>query len=86
MRLNDAVTGGTPFSLWSGLNEATRSKATVTGAEVSDYGLGGYNGLTNIYADAPNIRTGLRGSVMTNSQLYRLWLMLTYASGVQDSG
>ena len=86
VRLNDAVTGGTPFSLWSGLNEATRSKATVTGAEVSDYGLGGYNGLTNIFADAPNIRTGLRGSVMTNSQLYRLRLMLTYASGVQDSG
>ena len=86
VRLNDAVTGGTPFSLWSGLNEATRSKATVTGSEVSDYGLGGYNGLTNIFADAPNIRTGLRGSVMTNSQLYRLRLMLTYASGVQDSG
>ena len=86
VRLNDAVTGGTPFSLWSGLNEATRSKATVTGAEVSDYGLGGYNGLTNIFADAPNIRTGLRGSVMTNSQLYRLRLMLTYASGVQDNG
>ena len=86
VRLNDAVTGGTPFSLWSGLNEATRSKATVTGSEVSDYGLGGYNGLTNIFADAPNIRTGLRGSVMTNSQLYRLRLMLTYASGVQDNG
>ena len=86
VRLNDAVTGGTPFSLWSGLNEATRNKDTVTGAEVSDYGLGGYNGLTNIYADAPNMRTGLRGSVLTNSSLYRLRLMLTYASGVQDNG
>ena len=26
IRMNDAVTGYTPFSLWSGLNEATRSK------------------------------------------------------------
>jgi hypothetical protein len=86
VRMNDAVTGGTPFSLWSGLNEATRSKATVTGTEVSDYGLGRYNGLTNIFADAPNIRTGLRGSVLTNSTSYRLRLMLTYASGVTDSG
>ena len=86
VKLNDAITGYSPFSLWSGLNEATRNKTSVTGAEVSDYGLGGYNGLTNIFADAPNIRTGLRGSVMTNSQLYRLRLMLTYASGVQDSG
>ena len=86
VKLNDAVTGYSPFSLWSGLNEATRSKTTVAGSEVSDYGLGGYNGLTNIYADAPNVRTGLRGSVLTNSSLYRLRLMLTYASGVKDNG
>ena len=86
VKLNDAVTGYSPFSLWSGLNEATRSKTSVTGTEASDYGLGGYNGLTNIYADAPNIRTGLRGSVLTNSSLYRLRLMLTYGSGVMDNG
>ncbi|MCR4859290.1 MAG: carboxypeptidase-like regulatory domain-containing protein, partial [Bacteroidales bacterium] len=86
VKLNDAVTGYAPFSLWSGLNEATRSKTTVNGAEVSDYGLGGYNGLTNIYADAPNVRTGLRGSVLTNSSLYRLRLMMTYSSGVMDNG
>ena len=86
VKLNDAVTGYSPFSLWSGLNEATRSKATVTGSEVFDYGLGRYNGQTNIYADAPNVRTGLRGSVLTNSSLYRLRLMLTYGSGVLDNG
>ena len=84
--MNDAVTGSTPFSLWSGLNEATRTKESVTGAEVSNYGLGGINGVTNIYADAPNVRTGLRGSVMTNSTSYRLRLMLTYGSGVLDNG
>ena len=86
VRMNDAVTGGTPFSLWSGLNEATRNKASVTGTEASDYGLGRYNGVTNIFADAPNVRTGLRGSVLTNSAMYRLRLMLTYASGVKDNG
>ena len=86
VKLNDAITGYSPFSLWSGLNEATRNKTSVTGAEVSDYGLGGYNGLTNIYADAPNVRTGLRGSVLTNSALYRLRLMLTYGTGVRDKG
>ena len=86
VKLNDAVTGYSPFSLWSGLNEATRSKDTVTGSEVFDYGLGRYNGQTNIFADAPNVRTGLRGSVLTNSSLYRLRLMLTYGSGVLDNG
>lgn len=86
VRMNDAVTGYVPYSLWSGLNEATRAKSTVAGTEVSDYALGGYNGVTNIYGDADNIRKGLRGSVLTNSALYRLRLMMTYASGPLDNG
>lgn len=84
--MNDAITGYTPYSLWSGLNEATRSKETVNGAEVSDYGFGGYNGLTNIDPMASKVRTGWRGSVLTNSALYRLRLMLTYSSGELDNG
>ncbi|MBR4826713.1 MAG: carboxypeptidase regulatory-like domain-containing protein [Bacteroidales bacterium] len=86
VKLNDAVTGYSPFSLWSGLNEATRTKETVNGAEVSDFGFGGYNGLTQIYGNATNVRKGLRGSVMTNSQLYRLRLMASYATGLMDNG
>ena len=80
IKMNDAITGYSPFSLWSGLNEAMRSKETVNGAEMSDFGFGGYNGLTNIPANASNVRKGWRASVMTNSSLYRLRLMLTYAS------
>ena len=77
VKLNDAVTGYSPFSLWSGLNEATRTKSTVNGAEISDFGLGGYNGLTNISANASSVRKGWRGSVLTNSAMYRLRLMMT---------
>ena len=33
--MNDALTGYTPWSLWSGLNEAMRSKETTMGLEVS---------------------------------------------------
>ncbi len=86
VKMNDAVTGYSPFSLWSGLNEAMRSKETVNGTEVSDFGFGGYNGLTNIFANASNVRKGWRGSVLTNSSLYRLRLMGTYASGPLDNG
>ena len=86
VKLNDAVTGYSPFSLWSGLNEAMRSKETVNGAELSDYGFGGYNGLTNIFGNAANVRKGLRGSILTNSSLYRLRLMASYATGVMDNG
>lgn len=86
VRMNDAITGYTPYSLWSGLNEAVRSKESVNGSEISDYGIGGYNGLTNIDPMASKVRTGWRGSVLTNSALYRLRLMMTYSSGELDNG
>ena len=86
VKLNDAITGYSPFSLWSGLNEAMRTKETTNGAEVSDYGFGGYNGVTNIFGNATNVRKGLRGSVLTNSTLYRLRLMGSYATGLMDNG
>ncbi len=86
VKMNDAITGYGPFSLWSGLNEAMRSKETVNGTEMSDYGFGGYNGLTNVFGNASNVRKGLRGSVLTNSALYRLRLMASYATGPMDNG
>lgn len=86
VRMNDAITGYTPYSLWSGLNEAVRNKESVNGSEISDYGFGGYNGLTNIDPMASKVRTGWRGSVLTNSALYRLRLMMTYSSGELDNG
>lgn len=86
VRMNDAITGYTPYSLWSGLNEAVRSKESVNGSAISDYGFGGYNGLTNIDPMASKVRTGWRGSVLTNSALYRLRLMMTYSSGELDNG
>ena len=86
VKMNDAITGYSPFSLWSGLNEAMRSKETTIGNEVSDYGFGGYNGVTNIFGNASSVRKGLRGSVLTNSSLYRLRLMASYATGELDNG
>lgn len=86
IRMNDAITGYSPYSLWSGLNEATRSKETTVGIETSDYGFGGYNGVTNIHAMPSSVRPGWRFSALTNSALYRLRLMATYASGELDNG
>lgn len=86
VKMNDAITGYTPYSLWSGLNEAVKSKSSAIGSETSEFGLGGYNGLTNIYGTASNVRTGWRGSVLTNSALYRMRVMLTYSSGMLDNG
>ena len=86
VKLNDALTGYSPYSLWTGLNEVMRSKDSSNGLETSTYGIGGYNGTTNIYGNPSNVRPGLRMSVLSNSALYRLRLMGTYASGVLDNG
>lgn len=86
VNMNDAITGYSPHTLWSGLNEVTRTKFSVNSLEISDYGFGGYNGLVNIPANATNIRKGWRASLLTNSVLYRLRAMLTYSSGQLDNG
>lgn len=86
VRMNDAVTGYSPYSLWSGLNEATRSKEGTIGNENASVGFSGYNGSTNIFADALSMRTGKRVSVLTNSAFYRLRVMGSYATGLMDNG
>lgn len=86
VKMNDALTGYSPYSLWSGLNEAMRSKETTMGVETSEYGIGGYNGVTNILANPASVRPGWRFSVLSNSALYRLRLMANYASGELDNG
>ena len=86
VRMNDALTGYSPYSLWSGLNEAVRDKETVTGVAPSEYGLGGYNGLSSIFGTASMVRKGFRFSALTNSSYYRLRLMGSYATGEMDNG
>ncbi len=86
VRMNDAITGYSPYSLWSGLNEATRSKESVTGLDIADFAPGGYNGATFIHANPNSVRPGMRFSILSNSALYRLRLMANYASGQLDNG
>jgi len=84
--LNDAITGYSPYSLWSGLNEAMRSKEVTNGLEGLPVGIGTFNGVTNILGNPSSIRPGWRFSVLSNSALYRLRLMANYASGMLDNG
>lgn len=84
--LNDAMTGYTPWSLWSGLNEATRNQEISSGLMSNGYGVGDINGATNIDMTATSIRKGFRASVVNASGQYRLRLMATYGSGELDNG
>ena len=56
IRFNDAMTGYGPWSLWSGLNDATRNQENYTGLEAADFGIGGIGGMTNVNARASQMR------------------------------
>lgn len=83
---NDALTGYGPWSLWSGLNEATRNQEVAPALGVSDYGVGGIGGVTNINARASQMRKGFRASVVNANNNYRFRVMVSYASGMLDNG
>lgn len=86
IRFNDALTSYGPWSLWSGLNDATRNQESTSGLTMSDFGLGGVAGTTNINARASQLRKGFRASVVNSMQLYRYRVMVSYASGALDNG
>ena len=77
-------------SMWlctgSCATEATRDQEPTSGGGAADYGVGGYNGITNITGTASSMRKGWRFSVLSNSAMYRLRLMGSYATGEMDNG
>ncbi len=83
---NDALNGYSPWSLWTGLNDATRNQESMSGVGSLSYGVGGLNGNTNINARASQMRKGTRVGVAGGTNSYLLRLMATYASGMLDNG
>ncbi len=86
IKMNDALTGYSPWSLWSGLNEATRNQETTVGSQSFDHGVGSLGSSTNIFARASHLRQGWTTSLVSADATYRFRAMVTYASGMQDNG
>jgi hypothetical protein len=84
--MNDAQSGFTPWSLWGGLNDATRNQEHSSAMAASDYGVGSINGVTQINATASQLRKGLRVSAVNASGQYLFRGMITYASGENENG
>ncbi len=83
---NDAMSGYSPWSLWSGLNDATRNQQTSSGIVAGDYGVGTIGGTTNIITSPSQMRSGLKASFVTANSMYRHRGMVSYASGPLDNG
>ncbi len=86
IRFNDAMTGYGPWSLWSGLNDATRNQENTAGLRSSGFGIDGIGGTTNVNARASQVRKGFRASVVNSTQMYRARVMVSYGSGMLDNG
>ncbi len=86
VEMTDANTGNGTWSLWSGLNEATRNQEATYATSVGTSGVGGINGTTNILARASQMRQGFRTGFVTSSGSYRHRVIATYTSGMQDNG
>lgn len=86
IRFNDAMTGYGPWSLWSGLNDATRNQENTAGLHSSGFGIDGVGGTTNVNARASQMRKGFRASVVNGNSMYRFRVMASYASGLLDNG
>ena len=86
IRFNDAMSGYTPWSLWSGLNDATRNQEITSGLNMGDVGIGSMGGVTNINTRPSLMRKGIRGSLVGANNSYRFRGMVTYASGPRDDG
>ncbi len=86
IRFNDALTGYGPWSLWSGMNDATRNQESTAGLNATDYGVGGFAGSTNINARASQMRKGFRASVSGGNQMYAFRAIVSYATGQLDNG
>lgn len=86
IRFNDAMTGYTPWSLWSGLNDATRNQEVTSSLQSSEIGIGHVGGTTNINTRPSLMRKGLRASLVNANSMYRFRGMITYASGMLDNG
>ncbi|MBO5962237.1 MAG: TonB-dependent receptor [Alistipes sp.] len=86
IRFNDALTGYGPWSLWSGMNDATRNQESKAGLTTTDYGVGGFAGSTNINARASQMRKGFRASVSGGNQMYNFRAIVSYATGQLDNG
>jgi hypothetical protein len=78
--MNDINNGNSPWSLWGGLNDATRNQESTVGIDPTTYSSGALGGTTNILARASQVRQGFRLSYALTNNSYNNRVMATYAT------
>jgi len=83
---NDLETGSVRWSLWSGLNDAVRTRRDVLNMGMSDFAFGGLGGSANINIRPSAMRKWSRVSYAMSNGNYRHRLMGFHNTGLNDKG
>ena len=86
LKMNDMTSGNVVWSLWGGLNDATRSQENYFGLETGSYAFGNVGGVSNIITRASKFRPGVRLTYSLSNRTYTNRTMATYATGILDNG
>ncbi len=86
IQMNDVESGRVFWSIWGGLNDATRNKQYVNGLNQADYGFGGIGGSAYINGRASTIRKGTKANYAVSNRSYRNRFMITHSTGLMENG
>ncbi len=84
--VNDPETGRPYYSVWGGLNDATRMTVSHSGIGVSRQNFAGIGGATNITTRASEYSPNTRLTLSRANRSYANRAMFTHSTGMQDNG
>lgn len=86
VQMNDMISGYGVWSLWGGLNDATRNQESSVGIETGNYSFGNIGGVVNIDTRASNYRPGIKVTYSNSNRTYNNRMMATYSTGLMNNG
>ena len=86
LKMNDMNSGNVIWSLWGGVNDATRNQENYFGLESGNFAFGNVGGVGNVITRASKFRPGSRLTYSMSNRTYTNRAMVTHATGVMDNG
>lgn len=86
IQMNDMISGYGVWSLWGGLNDATRNQENSFGMESGSYAFGNIGGVGNLDTRASSFRPGLKLTYSNSNRTYTNRVMATYSTGLLSNG
>jgi hypothetical protein len=83
--MNNIESGRVFWSVWGGLNDATRNKDIKTGITSSKLCFGGIGGVTDISIRASSYSKGMKLTYSSSNRSYKNRIMYTMSTGMMDN-